>query len=471
MTEQNARPKSAEPAAAKITHEEASEACKAVHAAHSVAALSDLLEKQACELLDCQRATFFRIERHNKVINLVAHRNKGRNRISLPLGEGIAGNVAKDNGYYICNKPGGDDLFVASIDGIQGTEIKNLLSAAMADDDDVVGVLQVVNKENGSFTENDAYWLQLLAEHGALAYQRVKRSDEGWSLVKNLAEAVATAVDNKHVSTVGHSERVRQVALAIGKDMGLDRDQLLELELAALLHDAGRLALSPEAFELVGGPNGGNLYAAAGERLHLVLTDALLRALKLPECVGNLKEIAQSHHELVDGSGYPRGRKGAELSLSAKILAVANYFDLLTSGRAPESNGKRMEDDDAAKILQGMAGKKFDAAVIEKMVAGKLYRIEKRRFPRYDYETPVQVTVLGDAQGTKSQVLETKALDLSEGGILFQSPEKLPDHALLKLKIFLPTEQLDALARVARHLKADDGKGFKVGAYFMWYGT
>ncbi|MCW8130654.1 MAG: GAF domain-containing protein [Planctomycetota bacterium] len=470
MSDQNTKPKPPD-SAPRISHEEAAEACKAVHTAQTVEGLASTLQKQACELLDCERATFFRIEKHNKVVNLVAYRNKGRTRISLPLGEGIAGGVAKDNGYYICNKPAGDDLFVASIDGIQGMEIRNLLSAAMAEDEDVVGVLQVVNKVGGAFTENDAYWLQLLAEHGALAYQRVKRSEEGWSLVKNLAEAVATAVDNKHVSTVGHSERTRQVALAVGKEMGLDSDQLMELELAALLHDAGRLALSPEAFELVGGPGGGAAYAAAGERLHLVLTDALLRGLKLPECVGKLKEVASSHHEMVDGSGYPRGRKGADLSLSAKILAVANYFDLLTSGRAPESNGKRMEDEDAAKIMQGLAGKKFDAAVVEKMIAGKLYRIEKRRFPRYDYETPVQVTVLGDAQGSKSQVLETKALDLSEGGILFQSPQKLPDHALLKLKIFLPTEQLDALARVARHLKADDGKGFKVGAYFMWYGT
>ncbi|MBI3832220.1 MAG: PilZ domain-containing protein [Planctomycetes bacterium] len=471
MAEKNTAPKSDPGAPAGITHSEAHEACKALHAATTVQALSDAIEKQACELLDCQRATFYRVEKHNKVVNLVAYRNKGRNRVSIPLGEGIAGNVGKDNGYYICNKPAGDDLFVAAIDGIPGVDTRNLISTAMEADEEVVGVLQAMNKEGRGFEESDAFWLQLLAEHGALAYLRVKRSEDGWTLARNLAEAVATAVDNKHVSTVGHSDRTRQIALAVGREMNLDKNQLLELEFAALLHDAGRLALSPEAFEWAGGPGASSQYSAPTERLHLVLTDALLRGLKLPEYLARMPEIALAHHEMLDGSGYPRGKKGAELPLSARILAIANYFDLLTTGRAPECNGKRMEDEDAAKVLQQRAGKQFDAAIVDRMLKGKLYQIEKRRFPRYDYDTPVEVAVLGEAPGAKAQTLQTKALDLSEGGILFHSPDKLPDHALLKLKIHLPTEKLEALARVARHLKDDSGKGFKVGAYFMWYGT
>lgn len=471
MTDKQGKPRTAPQEDSGPTFGEAQEACKALHGAESVAALTEMIERQACDLLDCERATFFHVERHDKVITLVAARNKGRTRLSVPLGEGIAGNVAKDNGYYICNKTAGDELFVAAIDGFQGMEVRNLISTAMDADDELVGVLQVANSRGKGFKENDAYWLQLLGEHGALAYKRIKRSEEGWTLVRHLAEAVATAVDNKHVSTVGHTERTRQIALALGREFNLDADALLELELATLLHDSGRIALSPEAFEWAGGPGGAGQYAAAGERLHLVLTDALLRGLKVPDWLGNLKEIALSHHESTDGSGYPRGRKTADLPLGARILAVANYFDMLTSGRAPESNGKRMDDEAAAKVIRDKAGRQFDAAVAEKLVKGKLYQVEKRRFPRYDYETPLEVRVLGEAAGKQGLTLQTKALDLSEGGILFRSEEKLPDHALLRIKIQLPTENLEALARVARHLKDDGGKGFKVGAYFLWYGT
>jgi len=444
------------------------QALLALHACQSVAELTATLEKETANILQAERATFYRLEGQEKLPTLTAIREKGKARVSFPLGEGIAGNVAKDVGYYICNDPAKDSMFQEPIDGAPGVRVRNVASVAMEAGGEVVGVLQALNRTGRNFNEDDAYWLQRLADHGAVAFARLKKSEDGWTFARDLAEAVAQAVDDKHATTVGHSDRVRQIALALGREFKFSPEELLELELAALLHDVGRLALSPEAFEGTQGPG----YASADERLHLVLSEAFLRGLRLPKGMHRLGEIALAHHERADGKGFPRGRTSGEVPLSARILQVANAFDQLAGGRTPATQGKRLSDDELAKLLQAQAGAELDGDVVKRLVERKLYKIEKRRFPRYDYEAPLDVSLLGaSGQAADGGEIQTQALELSEGGILFRSEKKLPALALLKLRIHLPTEKIEALARVARQLPDADKKGFKIGAYFLWYGT
>lgn len=467
---------------------------RAVHEAENVADLVRVLEERAAGLLDAQLASFFRLEEHDQLQNLVAFRDEGRTRISCPLGQGVAGTVAKENGFYICNVTHDDPLFVEEVDGLPGLDVNNIVSAAVTSGEEVLGVLQVVNKmKSVPFTEEDAYWLQRLSEHGAMAYRRLRRAEDGWRLARDLAAAFAEAIDDKHVSTVGHTDRVRQIALALGQDMNLSDVELEELEFAVLMHDLGRLALAPEVYEVMGdvkATGAGRFYAAGNDRLHLVLTEALLRDLPLPASMAKLREIALAHHEKADGSGFPNGVKTAELPLSARILATANAFDLLTSGRDAEFQGRCLNDEEAAKVVKKRAGTAYDPAVVDRLVRNKLYLVEKRRFPRYDIETPLEVRILDfgaaeplgddrlpntsgdtDNQPHLGTVLETKAVDLSEGGIMFLSPYKLPLHALLKLRIHLPGDTLEALARTARHLPPREGEdSWRVGAYFLWYG-
>ncbi|MBE7465201.1 MAG: GAF domain-containing protein [Planctomycetes bacterium] len=445
-----------------------------LHQANSLEDLIGALERRAKKLMRCEHALCFRVEGEGKLMRLLGTRKAGREQVSVPVGRGIAGTVAGEEGYYLCNDPASDALYLKAIDGLPGVEVRNLASVAMMTEEGPVGVLQVWNKKKGRFEENDAFLMQQMADHAALAYARLKRSEDGWGLARDLAQALASAVDDKHVSTVGHSDRTRQVAVALGKAFELSTDELLELEFAALLHDIGRLALSPEAFEWTGGPgHAAKAYAVEGEQLHVVLTEAVLRDLRLPKYLKRIPELVLQHHERTDGTGFPKKLKKADLSLSARILAVANAWDLLTGGRAAVCNGKRLSDEEAAKHLQAEAGKAYDKEVVAKLLEDQLYRIDKRRYPRYDYEVPLEVTVLGESgeKAKQSETFETQALELSEGGILFRSAQRLPDQGLLRLRIDLPSETLDALARVARQLPGDGGQGVKVGAYFLWYGS
>ena len=118
--------------------------------------------------------------------------------------------------------------------------------------------------------------------------------------------------------------------------------------------------------------------------------------------------------------------------------------------------------------LQKNRGKLFDEAVVDTFIGRKIYEAERRRFPRYDYETPVDVTVL-QADGTEGDVQETEALDISEGGILFRFGTQLEPPTLVKMLIHLPTEKIEALAKVARALP--DGDRWKIGTYFVWHAS
>jgi len=152
----------------------------------------------------------------------------------------------------------------------------------------------------------------------------------------------------------GHSRRVSRYAAGIARRMGLPREQVARVRQAAAVHDIGKLEmparivnkpgpLSDEEFTQV------QRHAAAGERMVAGLGDEQLSA------------IVRHHHERVDGAGYPDGLVGAEIPLGARIVAVADTFDALTSTRPyrPASNHR-----DALVLLGAEAGAQLDPDVV-----------------------------------------------------------------------------------------------------------
>jgi hypothetical protein len=179
---------------------------------------------------------------------------------------------------------------------------------------------------------------------------------------------VLTAALNRHDRlTRGHSERVRAYAEVIGAEMGLDRAALDRLRWAALLHDVGKLAvpsevlnkpgrLTDEEFEII------KTHPLEGERLVAPLADWL----------GEEGNAVGQHHERFDGGGYPRGLAGQEISLAARIVAVADTFDVITSARSY----KRPVPAAAARAeIARCAGTQFDPAVTKALLSVSLGRL------------------------------------------------------------------------------------------------
>lgn len=143
----------------------------------------------------------------------------------------------------------------------------------------------------------------------------------------NTVKALAAAIDAKDKYTHGHSFRVASYSNTIGKQMGVPDKKLNDLEIAAYMHDLGKIGVSES---ILGKP--GKLTAAEFEEIkkHPTLTNKILEPIHLSAII---VDAAVQHHERLDGRGYPYGFKGEQISLFARIIAVADVFDALTSKR------------------------------------------------------------------------------------------------------------------------------------------
>jgi len=199
--------------------------------------------------------------------------------------------------------------------------------------------------------------------------------NENYQLVGQLGQAfesfvraLSTAVDAKHPVTAGHSHRVTEYSVHLGKKIGLSGADLEELKYTALLHDIGKIGV-PDAVLTKKG------YFSEQERKvmneHPVWTFRIIDNITLPARFKELPKITSSHHEKMDGTGYPNGLKGKKIPLYSRILAVSDVFDALTSLRDyPKYDGSRtmsfdpMPLDVAFRILEKNSGSHFDPDVV-----------------------------------------------------------------------------------------------------------
>jgi putative two-component system response regulator len=156
--------------------------------------------------------------------------------------------------------------------------------------------------------------------------------------------------------TIKHQNRVAELAVAIGSAIGLRALPLDVLRLAAIVHDIGKIALPAEILGKPGALTGPE-YALI--KTHCVIGRDILEHLHTPFPVA---AIVCQHHERLDGSGYPLGLPGADILLEARILAVADVYDAMTSDRAYRPG---MPSDFALGELQTMAGRLLDSDAVE----------------------------------------------------------------------------------------------------------
>jgi HD-GYP domain-containing protein (c-di-GMP phosphodiesterase class II) len=154
---------------------------------------------------------------------------------------------------------------------------------------------------------------------------RVVRADD--TRLDRVAAAFARVIDAKSPFTARHSEEVARWAVAIGDELGFDPGSLRDLRRAGLLHDIGKLAVSNRILDKPGRLDPVEMEAV---RDHPRQTEVILAGVA---CFAPIVEVAASHHERMDGSGYHRGLPGAALSPPARVLAVADVYEALTAER------------------------------------------------------------------------------------------------------------------------------------------
>jgi len=189
------------------------------------------------------------------------------------------------------------------------------------------------------------------------AFEKVqKAARENQELFISSIRALAAAIDAKDPYTRGHSERVARYSAAIAREMGLPTDEARKVRLSALLHDVGKIgiddriirkptALTDEEFELM--------------KAHPVKGAAIMETIpQLADIIPGMKY----HHEKWEGGGYPEGLKGEQIPMQARIVAVADAFDAMTTTRPYQ---KAMEVSYVLERLREMSSKRFDGNVVD----------------------------------------------------------------------------------------------------------
>jgi len=188
--------------------------------------------------------------------------------------------------------------------------------------------------------------------------------------------ALASAIDARDPNTRGHSTRVGQLAALLGRQLDLDDKTVGQLEIGGYLHDIGKIGIQ-DAILLKADDLTTDERAVIREH-----TDIGLSILEPVELGADIIDFVQNHHERIDGSGYPRSFKDEQVSVVARIAAVADMYDALTTSRPYRGSAT---PDEALAILRSEAGTQLDARVVEAMEA-VLPDWEERRATEPDLE-------------------------------------------------------------------------------------
>jgi HD-GYP domain-containing protein (c-di-GMP phosphodiesterase class II) len=197
---------------------------------------------------------------------------------------------------------------------------------------------------------------------------RLKQAaEENRELFLGSIRMLAAAIDEKDPYTRGHSDRVAKYSVMVGQQLGLSPEELDKLRISALLHDVGKIGVDDRVLKKPG--------ALTAEEFQ-IMKQHPSKGANIMRPVAQLKEMLpgiELHHEHVDGKGYPYGLKSEEIPLMARIIAVSDTLDAMTTNR-PYQSAK--EIDDALQVIRKLAGSKFDlkvVAALEAVVqAGKL---------------------------------------------------------------------------------------------------
>ncbi|MDD5747849.1 MAG: GAF domain-containing protein [Actinomycetota bacterium] len=184
----------------------------------------------------------------------------------------------------------------------------------------------------------------------ARLYQRLEDSYIG------TIASLVTAMEARDPYTTGHSARVTKYAVAIAHELGLTPDEIDDIRLAGMLHDLGKIGIPDNVLKKPGRLTEDE-YSAI--KMHPALSVKILESL--PQ-LGNIIPLIYHHHERYDGGGYMNGKSGEEIPLGARILAVADSYEAMTSDRPYR---KALSKEEAVAEIKRNSGSQFDSKVAE----------------------------------------------------------------------------------------------------------
>jgi len=264
-------------------------------------------------------------------------------------------------------------------------------------------------------------------------------------------QVLAASIDARDNLTAGHAEKVTKYALGICQELGLTKDYTEMIRVASLLHDYGKIGI-PDAILKKEGRLTVEEYTQV--KSHAEKTREILEQINFEGIYRQVPEVAGSHHEKIDGTGYPRGLRGSEIPFGAKIIAVADFFEAITAKRHYRGP---MPLALAIKLLEERSGAHFekkvvrafiryleqDSKLLEELDAQK--QVRELRHRRVPCRTSVSFRVNG-------RTVSGISTDISTRGMFVAIDDDFEEGSPIELTFSLPNSQsvtIQAKGRVA----------------------
>ncbi|TGU72675.1 HD domain-containing protein [Geomonas terrae] len=226
-----------------------------------------------------------------------------------------------------------------------------------------LGIIAVDNlKSKRPLVQSDVSLLMGIAPVIGISIRNAKLHEAKSNQFSSFLKVMAASIDARDPLTAGHSEKVTEYSEEICEELGLEPAEREMIRVAALLHDYGKIGV-PDAILKKNGRLSEMEYEIV--KTHCHKTRDILEQVNFEGIYREVPEIAGAHHEKIDGTGYPKGLRGKDIPLGAKIIAVADFYEAVTSQRHYRDP---MKTEDAFRLLREGAGSHFDRNIVDALI-------------------------------------------------------------------------------------------------------
>lgn len=350
---------------------------QAVAAEKDIDKLMQTIAEEARDAVQADRCTVFLYDKNTDELWSKVALGLGSHELRFNASQGLAGHVFRTGEIINIKDAYSDSRFNKEIDLKTGYTTKTILCMPIRNiEQEIIGVFQILNKLSGYFTQEDEDILVAIGSSAGISLENAKLFARQRELLEeqkvvfdSFISTLAASIDARDKITAGHSTRVRMYSTLIAEKFNMPKEQLEIIQKAAVLHDIGKIGIRDSVLQ-----KEGKLTPEEYKHIqeHVEITHNILEKIHMSDDFRMITEIACSHHEKYDGTGYYRHLKGEEIPFGGRILAVADVFDAITSKRHYRD---KMPIQKVIAILIGDSGTHFDKLIVDKFLEISLNNI------------------------------------------------------------------------------------------------
>jgi len=318
--------------------------------------IARLVIEQAIKVIRLSRVDVLLLNKEVGIMELVAsYGNDNEVSMTVKKGVGIAGSVWASGRAEIVNDVGADPRFVSDT-----IKISSLMCAPLKSKDAVVGIIRLGSEELVNYTAEDLKLFNTLASLAAVAMENASLYEQLKEAFYTTVYTLAETIEKRDPYTGNHTKRVMEYSLAIGKTLGLQEEDMARLQLSAVLHDIGKIGVKDSVLLKESALNDEEF---AEIKKHAIYGEEIISGIaRLKTAIPGVRQ----HHEKFNGRGYPDGISGEDIDITARIIAVADSYDAMTTDR-PYRKGLTI--DEAFEELRKFSSTQFDPEVVDAFFA------------------------------------------------------------------------------------------------------